>query len=196
MQLIIVAPAYLHRTPNVFTASEISVYWDQNCSQTVSRISWGNLSTGETKSIVVYVQNEGNESVILVETVTNWNPADAWQCLTFSWSCGDERLEPGAVVEVTQRLSASPSIQSELQFSFDISFEGRQYYLGDVNKDGKVDMADISIVIDVFMATPERSGWNPIADLNNDIMVDMADISISVTDFGKEIIFPLMNEGN
>lgn len=57
--------------------------------------------------------------------------------------------------------------------------------IADVNQDGIVDMADISMVIDAFMTHPGEPGWNPRADINKDDIVDMADISIAIEEFGK-----------
>lgn len=64
-------------------------------------------------------------------------------------------------------------------------YELRSSRLADVNKDGKVDMADISILIDCFMTTPNSPNWNPNADVNKDNIVDMADISIAIDEFMK-----------
>jgi squalene-hopene/tetraprenyl-beta-curcumene cyclase len=55
--------------------------------------------------------------------------------------------------------------------------------LGDINGDGTVDMADISIVINAFLTLPGHPLWNPSADINNDNSVDMLDISIAIVHF-------------
>jgi hypothetical protein len=55
--------------------------------------------------------------------------------------------------------------------------------LGDVNGDGKVDMLDVSIIIDAFLSSPGQPNWNSNADTNNDNSIDMADISIAVDHF-------------
>jgi parallel beta-helix repeat protein len=52
---------------------------------------------------------------------------------------------------------------------------------GDVTGDIWVDMQDISMIIDNFMATPPN--WNPNCDVNNDLSVDMADISLAIDHF-------------
>lgn len=180
---------YMRRfVPNasaVASAGSIGVYWDKSCSQKVSMINWGNLTAGQNKNVVVYVRNEGNESTILVETATSWNPTGAWQYLFFSWYCQNEKLKPGTVADVTQKLSVAPSIQGISQFSFAITVEARQYYQGDANKDGKVDMADVSIVATAFWANLGGPSWNPAADLNSDGTVNMVDITIVTADFDK-----------
>jgi ABC-type branched-subunit amino acid transport system substrate-binding protein len=53
----------------------------------------------------------------------------------------------------------------------------------DINCDGSVDMADISIMIDAFMSTEGSPNWNPKADVNDDGSVDMADISVAIDHF-------------
>jgi hypothetical protein len=180
---------YLRRAaPNVSavgSTGNIGVYWDKNCTKTVFTIDWGNLSQGQVKDFTMYVRNEGNESTILVETATNWNPTSAWRYLTFSWVCQNEKIAVGKTANVTQRLSVSPSVQGITQFSFNITVEGRKYYQGDANKDGKVDMVDVSIVVAAFWATLGGPGWNPAADLNSDGTVNMVDVTIATTDFGK-----------
>jgi hypothetical protein len=189
MLAIAVNSIYLRRAvPNVsavVSTGGIGVYWDKNCTKSVSTIDWGNVSVGQVKEVTVYVRNEGGAMTILVETAANWNPTGASRYLGFSWYCQNEKIEAGKTVNVTQRLSVSSDIQGISQFSFAITVEGRQYYQGDVNKDGKVDMADISIVAAAFGGVPGRPGWNPAADLNSDGTVDMVDITIGTTDFGK-----------
>jgi len=57
--------------------------------------------------------------------------------------------------------------------------------LGDVNADGTVDMADISIILDAFMTYPGHPCWNPEADLDRSNSVDMVDISMAIENFNK-----------
>jgi len=58
--------------------------------------------------------------------------------------------------------------------------------IADVVEDGIVDMADISAVVDAFLAEPGDPRWNPRADLLPDNIIDMADVSIVVDNFLKE----------
>jgi outer membrane protein assembly factor BamB len=58
---------------------------------------------------------------------------------------------------------------------------------GDVTGDIWVDMLDIDILIDKFMATPsDPPRWDPNCDVNDDLSIDMADISIAIDNFMKE----------
>lgn len=57
--------------------------------------------------------------------------------------------------------------------------------LGDVNGDGVIDMADITILIQAFMTYPGHLNWNPEADLDRSNSVDMVDITIAMQNFNK-----------
>lgn len=61
--------------------------------------------------------------------------------------------------------------------------------LGDVNRDGKVDMKDIGITVKAFGSTPGDPRWNPDADVTGDNVVDMKDVGKVVADFGKSCIY-------
>ena len=167
------------------TEGNIGVYWDKGCIRRVSTIDWGVLSPGQTKNVIVYVRNEGNETILLVETLTNWNPANASQYLSFSWHCQDEKLEAGKTAEVTQTLLVSPSTQGISTFSFDINLEGRQYLQGDVNGDGIVNLFDAVIVLSAYGTTPRSPEWNSDADVNGDGKVDLFDFVIVAREYGK-----------
>lgn len=168
------------------TAGQVGVYWDKSCSQKAYSISWGVLTPGAIKRVVVYVRNEGNETCLLILTPENWNPNNASNYLNFSWDCEDNRIEVGEVVKVTQSLLVSPNIVGVTDFSFDIIFEGRQYFLGDINRDGVVDLKDCYIVCLAYGSTPNDSNWNPDADLNKDGAVDLKDIVIVAKEYGKK----------
>jgi hypothetical protein len=53
--------------------------------------------------------------------------------------------------------------------------------IGDVNRDGKVDIVDIGIVIDNY----SRTGCNNPADANSDCKVDIIDIGLAIDNYGR-----------
>lgn len=184
--LIISVIAFLHYRKSVFIVSavevtgNIGIYWDENCSKRVYSIDWGILSPGQMKNVPLYVRNEGNGTILLVETANNWNPTNASQFLSFSWYCGDKKIEAGEIAKVTQTLFVSSNITGITSFIFDIVFESRKYYLGDVNRDGIVDIVDLCIVISAFRSTPQSANWNPNADLNEDGKIYISDLVIVI----------------
>lgn len=169
----------------VETTEDIKIYWDENCTFKVSSIDWSVLSPGDTKKVVVYVRNEGNETFLLVLWTANWNPAKASQYLMFSWSCENNMVKAGKITKVTQSLAVSPDTIGISSFSFDIIFEARKHFLGDINKDYAVDGSDLALLCLAFGSTPESPLWNPDADLNKDVHIDGLDLTLLVVDFGK-----------
>jgi hypothetical protein len=174
--------------PNVSAVtveSDLGVCWDGRCSQSVSHIDWGRLSPGQVRDVVVYVRNEGNETFVLVLTPLNWNPENASHYLSLALNCEDTKIEAGHVAQVTLSLSVSPSITGVYDFGFDMVLEGREFFLGDINRDGSVKAFDIAILGAAMWSTPTSSNWNPKADLNGDYVINIIDFSSIHRDFGK-----------
>jgi hypothetical protein len=57
-------------------------------------------------------------------------------------------------------------------------------FMGDVNADGVVDIADIYLAALSFGATPTHPQWNPSADLNQDNVIDITDMYLIALNFG------------
>jgi parallel beta-helix repeat protein len=57
--------------------------------------------------------------------------------------------------------------------------------LGDVDGNRRVDMQDMTIILDAFGSNPIHPTWNPLADINGDGKVDMEDIIIALGNFEK-----------
>jgi hypothetical protein len=56
--------------------------------------------------------------------------------------------------------------------------------LGDLYKDGKIDMRDIGAICVLYGSREGNPNWNPEADLNGDKTVNMRDIGLECTNFG------------
>jgi len=156
----------------------IGIYWDAGCTKTVSSIDWGVLSPGQTKEVIVYVRNEGNQPVSLTLTPMNYSPANASTFLNFTWTCVEAGVVPGKAVQVTQSLYVSPNTEGISAFSFNIVFGVKGYLLGDINGDGVVNVLDAIMQASAFGSTPQDSNWNPRADLNDDGIVNILDAII------------------
>ena len=57
--------------------------------------------------------------------------------------------------------------------------------LGDINRDGIVDIYDVVIAALAFGSYPGHPRWNPQADLKNDDLIDIVDLVIIGVNFGK-----------
>ena len=64
---------------------------------------------------------------------------------------------------------------------FDIWMDGgKNFETGDVNGDGKVDIADVNILINIVLGSDNATKYAGRADLNKDNKVDIADINIAI----------------
>jgi len=61
--------------------------------------------------------------------------------------------------------------------------------LGDLVKDGKIDMRDIGAICDLYGKKEGDPNWNPEADFYKDGMINMRDIGIVSNNFGKSCIY-------
>ena len=57
----------------------------------------------------------------------------------------------------------------------------------DINRDLKIDMADIGIVCVAYASTPGDARWNPDADINKDEKIDMMDIGFVCIHYGEYV---------
>lgn len=169
----------------VTTTESLGVYWDENFNQPVFSIDWGVLSPGQLREVIVWVQNEGSETLVLALTTLNWNPENASQYLTLAWSYKDTIIEAGQAAKIALSLSVSPKILGIYDFSFDITIGGRKY--GDINRDGIVNVVDCAIMSAAYGSTPTHSNWNPDADLNDDGVVDWIDFQLLSSDLFKSL---------
>jgi len=68
------------------------------------------------------------------------------------------------------------------------TLNSRSGCLADLNKDGIVDIMDLSIVARALGTYPGHQKWNPEADLNNDYVVDILDITLLAKDYGMRCL--------
>jgi hypothetical protein len=60
-----------------------------------------------------------------------------------------------------------------------------EFILGDVNGDGKVNLADLFLMLKALGSSLGCLRWNPFCDLNNDGKVNLKDLCILLQNFGK-----------
>jgi hypothetical protein len=101
-------------------AVDVGVFWDSNCTSTVSFIDWGMVEPGSMNNVTVYVRNEGNVAASIYLTTENWDPPNASDYLTLSWNYDGQQLIPQEVTPATLTLTVSPSVHGIESFSFDI----------------------------------------------------------------------------
>jgi len=102
------------------------VYWDNECTDEVTTIDWGEIDVGSTKSVTVYIKNEGDTPITLSLNTTDWNPASASDYISLSWDYSGETIDVGAVIEVTLTLTVDSNISGITSFSFNINITGTE----------------------------------------------------------------------
>jgi len=99
----------------------VGVYWDSACTNQTSSINWGLLDPGSSKTVAIYVRNEGNAVATLSKTVQNWNPSNAQSYVTLNWNYASQTLSVNQVLQVGLILVVSPGVSGITNFSFDVT---------------------------------------------------------------------------
>ncbi len=99
---------------------EFGVYWDKKCTAKVQSIDWGKLALGSSKSVDIYVRNEGDVALSLSLNIMDWMPSEASRYLSLSWNYQGQILKPGDVLPLTFRLWVSSTARGIGAFSFNI----------------------------------------------------------------------------
>jgi len=105
-------------------AVNLSVYWDNACTNTTTAVNWGMLSPGSANNVTLYVRNEGNVAVKLNMTTQSWNPTNTSTYITLMWNREAQVLNSQTVAAATLTLSVSANISGITNFSFNIIMTG------------------------------------------------------------------------
>jgi hypothetical protein len=99
----------------------VGIYWDWSCTNRTSSISWGSLDSGSSKTVTVYIRNEGNTAATLSKAVQNWNPSEASNYMTLNWNYAGQALSVNQVLQVKLTLTVSSTISGITDFDFDLT---------------------------------------------------------------------------
>jgi hypothetical protein len=95
------------------------VYWDNGGINKVSSIDWGILSPGTTKTMTLYIRNEGNVPILLSKQMLNWNPTNTATVLTLDWDYNNQLISAGNTLKVTLSLNVAQNIPGIDGFNVD-----------------------------------------------------------------------------
>lgn len=98
----------------------LGIYWDLGCTQGVDSISWGTLYVGSSRTVSMHIRNEGEATIRLSLTTTDWQPAEASQVLSLEWNYDGRKLYPDEVMPIALKLSLSPDPKGLTSFGFNI----------------------------------------------------------------------------
>jgi len=114
----------IHNNGSLSSSVGISVYSDSACTNLCTSIDWGTLDPGDTKSHIIFVKNTGNTTETLNLLISDWNPAEAANLMTLSWSKEGSQLQPNATVAATLTLSTQQDMGDIVDFDFNITVKG------------------------------------------------------------------------
>ena len=99
----------------------VGIYWNSACTNQTVSIDWGLLDPGSSKTVTIYIRNEGNAAATISRTLQNWSPSNAATYLTLSWDYANQTLIVNQVLQVNLTLSLSSTTSGMASFSFDMT---------------------------------------------------------------------------
>lgn len=117
---LIIASETIPNTGSVESVG-VGVYWNAALTNKTSSINWGIIEPGSNENVTVYIQNQGNSAATLTMNTSGWNPSNASNYMTLTWSYGGQSINAGAVTQVKLTLGVSASTVGITDFSFDIN---------------------------------------------------------------------------
>ena len=108
----------------IITITNIGVYSDSACTQSMASINWGTISPGNSVTRTIYVKNLGTTEVTLSMSRENWVPANANGQITLTWDREDATIASNAVATAILTLRVSSSVSGITSFSVDIVIAG------------------------------------------------------------------------
>jgi PKD repeat protein len=111
-------------------------------------------------------------------------------CDSYTWDFGDGNVATGSESMINHTYLSignyavtlnvtSNGLWNAITKSITITFRA------DLNRDGTVNILDITILAKAFGSRPGDSDWNPIADIYADGVVNIRDVTIAAKDYGK-----------
>jgi len=109
----------IQMTGNIYTLN-LEAFWDSQCTNRCETIDWGWFHPGDSKSLIIYLRNNGNVNATLSLSTANWIPAEAADYISLTWN-REGYLMTEKVIECTLTLTVSTEIQNTTiqSFSFD-----------------------------------------------------------------------------
>jgi len=111
-------------TSGVLATTNLGVYSDSACTQSLDPINWGAVSPGGSATKAFYVKNLGSVQVTLGLSATNWNPTTANGPISLSWNREGATLAANQVTVATLTLSVSSSAGGITTFNVDVVVTG------------------------------------------------------------------------
>jgi hypothetical protein len=96
----------------------VTLFWDHTCTNKVTSVSWGAITSGGSVDKYVYVRNDGTTTATLSMSYGSWVPATAASYMAFRWNCSNYALSLNAITCAKMTLTVQPNITGVVNFSF------------------------------------------------------------------------------
>jgi hypothetical protein len=121
---IVNPPSYTYTPPPPEPTIEIDVYSNQECTDPLSDVEWGEIEAGETSNEDIYVKNNGDTSVSISLITENWSSNTAENNLEVVWDYNGVSIQSSEVRRVTLSLIVDPDCPALSSFGFDLVIIG------------------------------------------------------------------------
>ena len=115
------------RPNRIWTSANLEVYSDSACTQSLTSIDWGTVSSGDSVTKTLYLKNQGRTSVRLSLITVNWSPRIAYGLIVVNWNREGATLVAGQTLSATLTLSASPTASGFTTFGVNVVILGQGY---------------------------------------------------------------------
>lgn len=103
----------------------VEIYTNSSCTEKLSHIDWGKLKPGITCNRSLTVRNEGNLTIMLSFTTSDWQPPEMQNFSTVTWNYNGAYLDPNNIVDLTLSLALSRDVHNIASFTFNITITGK-----------------------------------------------------------------------
>ena len=111
------------------TTLGVEAYWDSNCENKTMTIDWGQIHSGTSKNVTLYLKSASNFETTLRLNMSNWNPPSILNYMMLVWDYNGTTIKPGEIKQVALTLNSvsSKSFMDYLldngitNFSFDMT---------------------------------------------------------------------------
>ena len=110
----------------VVRTANIGVYTDEQCTQNMTSLAWGEVTAGQSYTRTAYIKNNGNLRITLAFSTSNWNPSALSSILDVTWNYDGQKLTPNKMSPVTWTLTIPSNVTGYSGFSFDMMIAGTE----------------------------------------------------------------------
>lgn len=147
-------------------------------------------------------QNPLNNTITTFDgslTQLGWNGTAHPPITSYSWNFGDGNITTVTTPTINHvylnsgnysvTLTVTDAQGSHASANKLVAVSAKPTWLlpGDLDSNGRVNMGDVSIVLDAFGSFPGKPNWNPMADEDGDNRITMGDVDIVLSNFGHHL---------